>query len=480
MADRPSVRIRMYRKGFGDRFLLTFTEGAQTFHMLIDCGVLKGTENPEPLMEEIVEDIKTVTGGTLDLLVVTHEHWDHISGFHQARKAWDEIKVNEVWMAWTEDPDKPLARKLHDNRRAKQQQLRSLLPKGQLAADGPIASLLFPEELEEDASSTRAAMLYAAGKAAGNVIFHDPGTLASLNGISGVRVYVLGPPADTELLQDQPSSANSEVYLDTHSLSLTDMFLSAVVQRAAPAADPVDPRAMPFDKDHLKGTLIKEEQARNRKFFSTHYFDGEADQIVAWRRIDSDWLDTGSALGLSIGADTNNTSLALAIELIDSGRVLLFPGDAQVGNWLSWHNYRWGPDQAHGLSREVQAKELLGRTVFYKVGHHGSQNATLSDQGLALMGKNGLVAMIPVDEGMCKRQGAIIKDGPDKGKHKGWPIPYDKLLAALMAKTGGRVIRADTGPPTRAEAAALLDEEWAQFDQAVVPTDIFIDYNITG
>ena len=38
--------------------------------------------------------------------------------------------------------------------------------------------------------------------------------------------------------------------------------------------------------------------------------------------------------------ETNNTSLALAFELIEKGRVgkvLLFPADAQVGNWLSWH-----------------------------------------------------------------------------------------------------------------------------------------------
>ena len=38
---------------------------------------------------------------------------------------------------------------------------------------------------------------------------------------------------------------------------------------------------------------------------------------------------------LKIDNDVNNTSLALALELADK-RVLLFPGDAQVGNWLSW------------------------------------------------------------------------------------------------------------------------------------------------
>ena len=70
----------------------------------------------------------------------------------------------------------------------------------------------------------------------------------------------------------------------------------------------------------------------------------------------------------------NNTSLVLAIELVDTGRVLMFTGDAQRGSWFSWSKLKWpvpGTD-------DVSAKELLARTVLYKVGHHGSHNATLA------------------------------------------------------------------------------------------------------
>jgi hypothetical protein len=31
----------------------------------------------------------------------------------------------------------------------------------------------------------------------------------------------------------------------------------------------------------------------------------------------------------------------LAFELASEGEVLLFPGDAQVGNWLSWETLEW-------------------------------------------------------------------------------------------------------------------------------------------
>jgi len=39
-------------------------------------------------------------------------------------------------------------------------------------------------------------------------------------------------------------------------------------------------------------------------------------------------------MALQLDNDTNNTSVALAIEFTDSGKVLLFPADAQVGSWL--------------------------------------------------------------------------------------------------------------------------------------------------
>jgi hypothetical protein len=82
-----------------------------------------------------------------------------------------------------------------------------------------------------------------------------------------------------------------------------------------------------------------------------------------WRRIDSDWLESAGSLALYLDGDINNTSLVLAIELGQAGKVLLFPGDAQYGNWLSW-------------ARTQRGIDLLKRTVFYKVGHHGSHNAT--------------------------------------------------------------------------------------------------------
>jgi glyoxylase-like metal-dependent hydrolase (beta-lactamase superfamily II) len=119
----PRVRIRMYRQGLGDCFLLGFPaangpgENGKSFYMLIDCGVVLGTSNPQDMMQAVVADIGETTGHHIDLLVATHEHWDHLSGFLQARDLFDKIQIDRVWLAWTENPTDPLANKLRKERR---------------------------------------------------------------------------------------------------------------------------------------------------------------------------------------------------------------------------------------------------------------------------------------------------------------------------------------------------------------------------
>ena len=61
----------------------------------------------------------------------------------------------------------------------------------------------------------------------------------------------------------------------------------------------------------------------------------------------------------------NNTSLILLFEV--NGKKLLFPGDAQLENW------------SYALTEAQDTKKvraMLADVDFYKVGHHGSLNAT--------------------------------------------------------------------------------------------------------
>ena len=59
--DTVKVRIRMYRQGLGDCFLLTFSPEKNPIHMLIDCGTL-GTNATEVGMPEVIDNIAKETG----------------------------------------------------------------------------------------------------------------------------------------------------------------------------------------------------------------------------------------------------------------------------------------------------------------------------------------------------------------------------------------------------------------------------------
>ena len=196
-------------------------------------------------------------------------------------------------------------------------------------------------------------------------------------------------------------------------------------------------RYNPFDKSYQldlqtlgqsTGTWLGETDVL-RNFFDQYYFGRYPDSLASdqsWRRVDASWLGAAAEFALQLDSLTNNTSLVLALEFIDSGKVLLFAADAQVGNWLSWQNLSWKISE----SQTVTGPDLLKRTVFYKVGHHGSHNATLRAKGLELMGSDDLVAFIPVDHAMA------IK--------KRWGnMPLPGLVDALNQRSAGRVVRID-------------------------------------
>ena len=144
-----------------------------------------------------------------------------------------------------------------------------------------------------------------------------------------------------------------------------------------------------------------------------------------------------AALALAMNNATNNASLVLAFELSKGGKVLLFVGDAQAGNWRSWSDDSFDDD---GIT--VSAEDLLKRTVLYKVGHHGSHNATLKRQGapgrasLAGMASGAFagefVAMITAVEAW-----AHLKPKPN------WNHPLPAIKKALVEKAGGRVLQTD-------------------------------------
>jgi metallo-beta-lactamase superfamily protein len=445
------LRVRMYRQGLGDCFLLTCSDGNETSHLLIDCGVLKGTGDAEKRMQKVAENVHETTGGHLDRLVVTHEHWDHLSGFLQAEAIYDTLEVGEVWLAWTEDPKDELANEL---RKKKQKRVKGLVAAAKLvdSPDTPAASrtkdqldalLGFQGDLGAAGTKTTGKALEWVKAREAEVKFLHPGEqLFDLAGLPGIRVYVLGPPHDRALIKrSDPSKAHPEVYELAASEGPHRGFLDA----AEALAEGEEPEKQPFDKFFQ----VAAKDARNDNELWKKYFAKGA----SWRRIDDDWLGYAGALALQLDSDTNNTSLVLAFELTSDGEVLLFPGDAQVGNWLSWESLEWQVKEG-GETRTVKSDDLLARTVLYKVGHHGSHNATLREKGLELMSSAELAAMIPVNRVTAKKME--------------WLMPFPGLLARLEEKTHGRVMDAELGLD-KATPKDLDDASWKRF---VARTDV--------
>src|SRR5437868_8982193 len=92
-ARSEKVRVRTYRHGLGDCHLVTFRKpDGSPFNLLIDCGVVSRTKNPVPLMTDVANNIKLETNGILDVVVATHQHTDHLSGFKQASNVFKSMK----------------------------------------------------------------------------------------------------------------------------------------------------------------------------------------------------------------------------------------------------------------------------------------------------------------------------------------------------------------------------------------------------
>ncbi|MFY9995261.1 MAG: hypothetical protein WAK61_09730 [Leclercia sp.] len=496
------VQGRAYNGYLGDCFLIRVTSEREPHaHILIDFGILMGTAQADERMRQIATDIVKAAGGqfddkgnitrkgTLDLLVITHEHWDHISGFSQAQDIiFDGLIIKKLWMAWTEDDNDAFANQLRQKRDQQSNTLAALSDMVQkavksaepspFAADRQVALSgldAFLGPLVTDDKQANGKIALAAGSAmpkrlkSRDIInklkaealsqqFLSPGQVIVAPG--ELKTFVLGPPRNLiRLKKDKPSGTAKETYIDNRAL---EELLFRLVDNLPPDTDNDLPFAKRFNRIHAenvyavadpsnKGDLS--DQTGVLEWFNEHYFAQTSDdgRDQSRRTIDADWLGAAGQLALKLDSDTNNTSLVLAFELPD-GTFMLFPGDAQVGNWLSWHDQSYCDGQ-----RKLTATDILGQVRFYKVSHHGSDNATVKDQGLELMTHPELVAAISTDEIFGKQQGI-----------KGWRMPDPRLNDAILAATKGRVFRNDD--PT--------NTDYSQFNTQLSSCELYLEYSV--
>jgi hypothetical protein len=361
MAAGPlSVDVRSFQVGFGDCFLVSFRYERRTRHMLVDFGSTdlpttrgKGSPGATASVEEhltrVAREIAAVCGRDgLAVLVASHRHADHISGFSTTGRGGGPgaiiraLRPRVVIQPWTEDP-----RAARDARRATTESerayVRGLGAMNAIAEEMVRRSAAPVRGLSQRALSqlgflgrtnvaNRSAVenLQAMGRAPGaRAVWARHGTDLRLGRIlPGVRVDVLGPPdlTQTEAIR-RMRSADAAEFWHLASVAMTAGRGRPSGRRRA-AALPAEVR---WFCDRLE------------KADSAHLLE-----IV--RQLDR---------------ELNNTSLILLIEAC--GRRLLFPGDAQLEPWL------------YALEDAKDApttRERLAGVDVYKVGHHGSLNAT--------------------------------------------------------------------------------------------------------
>jgi hypothetical protein len=414
MAAKPtSLDIRAYNIGFGDCFLLTFHYGKDDRrHMLIDFGTTRKPDNADSDHElNIAKDIAAVTENKLDVIVATHRHKDHISGFATRKKAGDAEKSGDVIrecakdavviMPWTEDPEAAVDATGPTKKKAFVQQLGSMHTfaeavvreieqdeEDDLFADADVndptelAASTGPKQRmhREESDDAEGGTWFSTGTLRKRLRFIGEDAISNVSAVRnlvtmsrkekrhyvsydykldlrtalpGVKVKVLGPPnVDQWPSVQKQASKNKAEYWHLQADFWRRMALNSTSSVSAGRAKPLFPRAAQCEP---------EERCSHRKACP------QIPRASEWfvRRLRGVRAKQLMQLVLSMDNALNNTSVILLLEV--GGKKLLFPGDAQ------WENWEFALKESKKAAEHL--KELADVDV-YKVGHHGSLNAT--------------------------------------------------------------------------------------------------------
>jgi hypothetical protein len=405
-----AATIFSYQVGFGDCFLLRFHYPDRARHVLIDFGTTGIPETEESdLMVRVAQDIAEKCGGALEAVVATHRHADHISGFATKADGTGSgdiiatLKVGTVVQPWTEAPDAeqaslgPVVSSDTRSLAARQQSLQAMHETAALAVamveskalkKAPPETKAQIEFIGRDNVKNLSAVENLMRMGTNNVYAYHGSKSGLEDALPGVETIVLGPPTlrQTETIRKQRSRDPDEFWQFALKGMAADKSFSegGDEHRLFPGHPTVSGGKLPMEVRWIAGRLLEGRSAQ--------------------------------ALGMVTALDDqmNNTSLILLMET--GGKKLLFPGDAQIENWR------------YALSKpEIVA--LLADVDLYKVGHHGSLNATPKTVW------NGFAKKGPPEKG--GRLTTLMSTMPGKhGSEKSrTEVPRQTLLEELKSKS---------------------------------------------
>lgn len=421
------LRVRMYRVGFGDFFLLSVPVGEERVeHILIDCGVHAKDLGS---IRDAVKQMADECGSRLALIIMTHRHADHISGFASCSDIFSEFTVDRVWMPWFEDPKNVAAMAFQASLTAMAGQLSM-----RLAARSDDSSIMLKDMVDNITGGFAAAggasrnqkaldVLHGGFKNQADHNYYKAGdqpVLPKILSDAGLSATILGPPIDPGLISQM--TKKSQQYL---------------IEETESDDESVRPFARAFYTD--------------KNSYPADAFRIYDDQTIV-RLVDGAQPNLLAARAKAADNTLNNQSLVVLFSF--KGRNLLFAGDAQWGNW---ENFLYGGAYGTPGHTELteQAKSILEKIDFYKVGHHGSANATPKDAVTAM--RLGCV-------GMCSTQ-----------IHAYNQVPREPLMDALRGRMNGQLARSDQVATQQHDAETTAGALPNQFSRPATG-ELFIDY----
>jgi len=333
MADK--LLVRLFDVGLGDCIYCRIPKAHREdrdFHILIDCGTLSSTD----YLSEAINSLKPLlpkVGGKrhVDLLVVTHEHKDHMTGF--GMKLWEGLSFGAIWMSAAMDlnhPEAKRAKKLHGFASAAMERAARL----ELALGPQLTELAAAVALNKNAMTTLRDTLPKASKITSKYVHSRSSKKDLALPLKGATIRVLAPEKDIDYYylgrEGDPSLRRLLGFIDT---GLPDPATAVPDADAVPLPTNVDP--------------------------------------ADFRQLRSRMLSTALAFADLDGKVCNNTSVVLLIEW--KGKRLLFVGDAE---WDAAYKEGTKANCSWNVMWNLRRKQLDGPVAFYKIGHHGSVNAT--------------------------------------------------------------------------------------------------------
>lgn len=393
--------IRTYNIGCGDCIFVRIPDTSRPYHMLIDCGNFFGEKSSE--LKHAMVDVERLLNdesvpephrGCLDLVVATHQHWDHIKGFESELEIFKRIKVRRIWL--------PIAMKEdHDPG----QQFRALQDQVEIAysrfANEPgfmmhtgLHSMFMILSLGK-AEASKALCEYIPDHHEIKPVYVYRGFEQNLTDEEKDRCLIEFEDSDTRLVVLAPENEIDESYMGDSIGLLDDMGKGGELISGL----------IPSDHHINEPTNISLREFRNLK---------NRLRYVAL---------LAASKSNHVG---NNTSVVLLLEW--KGRRLLFTGDAEHESW----NIMW--DKAR--------PEVSSPVDFMKISHHGSHNGTpykLSkpDHPINMI----LNTILPTDNADTAQ--AVVSTFAGRIRAVKNPVP----LPALMNELARRVKNAQVYPP---------------------------------